>query len=119
MEKDEVLLPEYDEGRVTELDDLRQGEHPGPECHHLGRGGSCLFGEDEFVHPSFSSFAISYNFDDNATLSLRLGRHTAASKPPFKTIMSLMQMFYTVQLILRISVITSLSHEIIAQSWQS
>ena len=35
VEKDEVLLPEYDEGRVPELDDLGQGEHPGPECHHL------------------------------------------------------------------------------------
>ena len=35
MEEDEFLFPEDDEGGVSELDQLWQGEQPGPEGRHL------------------------------------------------------------------------------------
>ena len=35
MEEDEFLFPEHDEGGVSELDQLRQGEQPGPEGWYL------------------------------------------------------------------------------------
>ena len=60
VEKDEILLPEYDEGRVPELDDLGQGEHPGPECHHLCRGGSSSVRINQ-EEPSII-FSVSDNF---------------------------------------------------------
>ena len=54
VQKDQVLLPQYNEGSVAKLSNLWHSEHPGPECHHLNH-------EDEEDYVCLGS--IMKNFD--------------------------------------------------------